>query len=104
MLQNWCTSDSRNSRHLAHFPVWRFLQIVTLRRPEAASLYRRMRTKCARIHENPHYLARLAAGSDAPLPWPVRDSCHATNMGAATAIDEYVPIRMPTTKANEKPL
>ena len=24
-------------------------------------------------------------------------------MGAATAIDEYVPIRMPITNANEKP-
>ena len=32
-----------------------------------------------------------------------RHSCHATSIGAATAIDEYVPIRIPTTSANENP-
>src|SRR5580698_7236157 len=47
--------------------------------------------------------ARFAAGSTADLPRLPRHCCHATSIGAATAIEEYVPIRMPTTSANEKP-
>src|SRR5580692_8643848 len=56
-----------------------------------------------RTSQNPYHLPRLAAGSTAALPLPARHCCQATNMGAATAMDEYVPIRMPTTNANEKP-
>ena len=48
-------------------------------------------------------LARLAAGRTTVLPLDARHCCHATNIGAATAIEEYVPIRMPITSANEKP-
>jgi hypothetical protein len=48
-------------------------------------------------------LVRFAAGRVAVLPFFARHSCQATSIGAATAIDEYVPIRIPTTSANEKP-
>ncbi len=49
-------------------------------------------------------LLRLAAGKATARPFFDRDSWYATSMGAATAMDEYVPIRIPTTSANEKPL
>jgi hypothetical protein len=48
-------------------------------------------------------LGRFADGNTAVLPLDVRHCCHATSIGAATAMDEYVPIRMPTTSANENP-
>jgi len=32
--------------------------------------------------------ARLAAGNETAFPLPLRQSCHATSIGAATAIDE----------------
>jgi hypothetical protein len=52
----------------------------------------------------PQTLERFAAGRAAVFPLPALDSCHATSIGAAIAIDEYVPIRIPTTSANENPL
>jgi hypothetical protein len=51
----------------------------------------------------PYALARFPAGSEAILPRFTRQSWYATSIGAATAIDEYVPIRIPTTRANENP-
>jgi hypothetical protein len=48
-------------------------------------------------------LARFPAGSEATLPRFTRQSWYATSIGAATAIDEYVPIKIPTTRANENP-
>jgi hypothetical protein len=48
-------------------------------------------------------LAFFPAGSDAIFPRFTRHSWYATNIGAATAIDEYVPIKIPTTSANENP-
>ena len=45
----------------------------------------------------------FAAGNTTVLPFSARHCCHATSIGAATAIDEYVPIRMPTTNANQNP-
>src|SRR6266852_7302047 len=47
--------------------------------------------------------AFFPAGSVATLPRFVRHSWYATSIGAATAIDEYVPIRIPITRANENP-
>jgi hypothetical protein len=55
------------------------------------------------LRAKPYTLARLAAGRTTVLPRFVRHSCHATNIGAAMAMDEYVPIRIPTTNANENP-
>src|SRR5216683_7374964 len=47
--------------------------------------------------------AFFPAGSVATLPRFVRHSWYATSIGAAIAIDEYVPIRIPITRANENP-
>jgi hypothetical protein len=55
------------------------------------------------VKAKPYTLARLAAGRTTVLPRFVRHSCHATNIGAAMAIDEYVPMRIPTTSAKENP-
>ena len=57
----------------------------------------------------PYRRTPLAAGSVAFLvlvvlfPRLALQSWYATSIGAATAIDEYVPIRMPITSANENP-
>jgi len=51
----------------------------------------------------PSHLERFDAGSGAALPFFPRHSCHATSIGAATAIEEYVPIRIPTTSAKLNP-
>src|ERR1035441_6744513 len=47
--------------------------------------------------------AGLAAGRVARPAFLDRHSWYATNIGAATAIEEYVPIRIPMTSAREKP-
>src|SRR5271157_3718896 len=59
--------------------------------------------KGAKCRPLTYTLGRFAAGSTAALPRRVRHSCHATSIGAAMAIEEYVPIRIPTTSAKEKP-
>src|ERR1035437_6799695 len=46
----------------------------------------------------------LRPGEPRPCPACPCHCCQATSIGAATAIEEYVPIRIPTTSANEKPL
>src|ERR1039458_2380365 len=72
--------------------------LVPYSTPEAKLLQKR----CS-MQAKPYTLARLAAGRTTVLPCCVRHSCHATNIGAAMAIDEYVPIRIPTTSAKENP-
>src|SRR6185437_9347639 len=56
-----------------------------------------------RSTQTAYVLALFAAGRTAVLPRFARHSWYATSIGAATAMDEYVPIKIPTTRANEKP-
>src|ERR1035437_10686592 len=43
--------------------------------------------------------ARFAAGRTTALPCFPRHCCQATRIGAATAMEEYVPMRMPDRKS-----
>src|ERR1035437_426694 len=68
-----------------------------------ASLAKRTEKTCESTKKNSPR-ARFGAGRPAALPPLPCHCCQATSIGAATAIEEYVPIRIPTTSANEKPL
>ena len=41
-----------------------------------------------RFYNGPYVRARFAAGRATALPWFALDSCHATSIGAAIAIEE----------------
>jgi hypothetical protein len=54
----------------------------------APQLQNLLQNQCKPIERIPQVRGRLAAGKTTVLPFDARHCCHATSMGAATAIEE----------------